>query len=112
MTSERLPAQLWIMAHVRRCFASGTPAMVVKKGDPKGGTLILKINKLDGTARILTQATDMDGQVAWLAALGEEPVEEAKADAYIDRSTARDPDQWVVEVEDPTGTNPFEGKVI
>ena len=39
-------------------------------------------------------------------------VEEQKADDYIRRSISRDPDLWVIEIEDPAMHNPFEGKII
>ena len=39
-------------------------------------------------------------------------VPEAEADAYIARALKRDPDLWVVEIEDRAGRHLFEGKII
>lgn len=112
MPSERLAADVWIMAHVRRCNGEGVPAMVLRKGDARAGTLILKLNRLDGTCRVLSQATDMDGNLGWLAAQNGADMPEADADAYIDRAARRDPDLWVVEIEHRDAWHPFEGKVL
>ncbi len=109
---ERIPSHVWIMAQVRRCNADGLPAMVIRRGERMSGLVMLKLNLLNGEARVLTQQRDLDGRLAWLEALGEGPVAESEADAYIDRSTQRDPDVWVVEVETRSGENPFEGKLI
>ena len=54
----------------------------------------------------------MEGRVAWLAAQQGALLTEADATAYIDRQVKRDPDLWVIEVEDKEGRNPFEGKVV
>ena len=112
MPNDRLTSDVWIMAHVRRCNAEGIPAMVLRHGDDRAGALILKLNRLDGTCRVLTQATDMDGSLGWLAALGGDWVPEAEADTYIDRQVGRDRDLWVVEIEHKDGWHPFEGKML
>ena len=65
MTDDRLKAEFWIMAHVRRCNAEGVPATVVRRGDSRGGTLVLKINQFDRGCRVLSQAVDMDGTLGW-----------------------------------------------
>ena len=112
MTDERLKAEFWIMAHVRRCNADGVPATVVRRGDSRGGTLVLKINQFDRGCRVLSQALDMDGTLGWLAAFSGGLVPETEADDYIVRATGRDPDLWVVEIESPDGWHPFEGKEL
>ena len=60
----------------------------------------------------MTQIRDMDGNLGWMNALSQERVAESDADAYIRRAVDRDPDIWVIEVEDREGKNPFEGKLI
>ncbi|MEQ8357641.1 MAG: DUF1491 family protein [Kiloniellaceae bacterium] len=108
----RLPAELWIKAHIRRCISEGKFATVVHRGEKNSGTLILKLNQLDAGVRVLNQTRDMDGDIAWIPALGGALVAEAEADAYIERAVRRDPDVWVVEIEDRDGHHPFEGKVL
>jgi hypothetical protein len=110
LPDDRLPSNVWIMAQVRRSNSDGIPAMVVRKGEAQTGTLLLKLNLFEQGCRVLSQARDLDGVLGWLAAFDRAVVPEAEADAYIARATARDPDLWVVEIEDRTGRNPFEGK--
>lgn len=112
MSDVRLPTELWVQAHLRRCSAAATPAALVRRGEPERGTVLLKLNQIDAGCRILTQARDLDGQLGWLAALGGQLVPETDADAYIARAVERDPDLWVIEIEDRSGRNPFEGKLI
>jgi hypothetical protein len=112
VTEDRLPSDVWIMAQVRRCNDAGVTAMVLRKGEAKGGTLLLKINQFAEGCRVLSQARDIDGRLGWLAAFKGASVPEAEADAYIARAADRDPDIWVVEVEDREGRNPFEGKTF
>lgn len=112
MANDRLSSDVWIMAHVRRCNADGVTAMVVRRGDDRAGALILKLNRLGGTCRVLSQATDMDGKLSWLEAFKGEQVPEAEADDYIRRAVKRDPDLWVVEIEHKDGWHPFEGKIL
>ncbi len=112
MDDGRLPTDLWVMSHVRRCNAEAIPATVARKGEAKGGTLLLKLNQLDRGCRVLSQIRDIDGVLGWLAAFDGALVPEAEADAYIARAVQRDPDLWVVEIENSDGWHPFEGKEL
>ena len=112
MNDDRLPTHVWVTAHLRRCHADGIPATVARKGDATGGLLILKLNRLGDGCQVLSQSRDLDGALCWLAAFDGALVPEAQADTYIMRAVDRDPDLWVVEIEDREGRHPFEGKVI
>lgn len=111
-TDGRLSTEIWVGAHLRRCNDQGIFAAVLRKGDPWGGAVIVKLNLLDSTFRLLSQTRDMDGKVAWLAVQQGALMSEEEAGAYIDRQVKRDPDLWVVEIEDKLGRNPFEGRLI
>ena len=112
MFEERIPTHIWIGAQISNLNLSGTPVMVLKKGEANSGLVVVKLNMLGEGFRVYTQARDMDGVMGWMAVLKGAVVEEAEADAYIERATNRDPDLWVVEVEDRSGENPFDGKVF
>lgn len=112
MADDRIPTDLWIRAHIRRCSAAGVPATVVHRGAAFGGTLLLKLNLLEQGCRVLSQARDLDGNLGWLPALGGALVQEGEADSYIERAIQRDPDLWVLEIEHREGWHPFEGKVL
>jgi hypothetical protein len=85
---------------------------LARKGEPKGGTVLLKLNLLEAGCRVLTQMRDLDGRLGWLPALNGATVPEAEADTYIARAVTRDPDLWVIEIEDRDGNHPFEGTVL
>lgn len=86
--------------------------MVVRRGDSDAGAILLKINRLDLGCIVLAQTRTPQGELAWLRATGDEPVEEAVADAYIARQVSRDPDIWVIEVEDRAGRPIFDGRIL
>lgn len=108
----KLKAKLWVQAQLRACMAGGIAATVVRRGDPDAGSILLKLNQGPAGCCVLTQVRDPEGRQAWLRGTGPDLVEEAAADAYIDRQAARDPDLWVVEIEDRQGRPPISGAVI
>lgn len=112
MSDERIPTELWVDGHIRRLMNEGKGVYVANRGAYASGTVLLKIATMDGYCRLLSQVRDMDGALGWMNALSEEKLEEREADAYIKRSIDRDPDLWVIEIEDKEGKNPFEGKYI
>ena len=112
MSEDRIPTELWVTAHLRQCTANGINHYVVHKGAPSAGTVMVKIITADKTCKLLNQQRDMDGEMGWMDIFDGALVEERKADDYISRSIKRDPDVWVIEIEDKAGKNPFEGKVF
>ena len=112
MVEPSLKPGVWVKAQLRLCDLKTIPAFVTRRGDDDVGTVLLKLNRMDGTAEVLTQVRDMDGKRAWMRGTGYGPVAEAEADAYIARQLGRDPDQWVVEIEDAKGEYELDGSLI
>lgn len=98
--STRVTSQLWVQAYLRRVEIAGGAAFLVRRGFETAGDIVIKISLLDGRARLLRAASDPDGGRRWINALGAEPAPEAEAEALIARALERDPDLWVIEVED------------
>tara|TARA_R110002072_G_scaffold135857_1_gene277598 strand:+ start:127 stop:456 length:330 start_codon:yes stop_codon:yes gene_type:complete len=97
----RLTADIWVSAYLTRLRLQDIPAFVVAKGDLTAGTVIVKLNTLDGQARAFHRAFDlMSGERTW-AVLAEGV--EADVDASLAKQRSFDPDLWVIEVEDRAG---------
>src|SRR3990167_5081692 len=107
-----LTTGLWVSAQVRLCDRAFIPATVVRRGDPDAGTVLLKINSFEDGVTVFTQASTLAGEPAWSRGTGPQPVTEPEADAYIARQVARDPDLWVLEIEDRRSVYKLDGKVV
>ncbi|MBN8290930.1 DUF1491 family protein [Rhodobacter sp. NTK016B] len=99
--SARLTADFWVGAYLARLRLADIPAFVVSKGDANAGSVLIKQSPLDGTASLHQRQFDLlsDSRHWTEIARGPEP----EIDAQIARERARDPDLWVIEVEDRHG---------
>jgi hypothetical protein len=108
----RLKTELWVLATVRRCNVENVACTVARRGDRDAGAVLLKVNRFADGCTILTQSRALDGELVWTRGTGPSPVSEADADAYIERQIKRDPDLWVLEIEDRQNRQPFDGRVV
>ncbi len=108
----RLKTKLVVQAAVRLCAMRAVPITVARRGDEDAGTILVKLNRADLGCIVLAQTRNQSGELAWLRATGDAPVDEPTADAYIARQVKRDPDVWVVEIEDREGRQVFNGPVL
>lgn len=96
-----LNSDLWVGALIRRAQIEGANATVVRKGDMRAGTVIVKAyNTSERTAHLYSEAFGQDGDRLWIQPL---TGTESELDAYIERQRGYDPDLWVVEIEDRHG---------
>jgi hypothetical protein len=97
-----LSTDLWAGALIRRAELAGAFATVVRKGDSRAGTVLVKtVNRRSGTSRLYAEAFRGSGERVWM-----QPVpstDEAELDAYVARQIRIDPDLWLVEIEDKEG---------
>jgi hypothetical protein len=99
--SERLTTGFWVSAYLNRLRLADIPVYVTAKGDATAGAVVVKSATLDGHARAFQRSFDLvTGGRAWVV-LADGP--EAEVDALLSRQRVRDPDLWVIEVEDRQG---------
>jgi hypothetical protein len=107
-----LTTGLWVSAQIRLCDRAFLPAAVVRRGDPDAGTVLIKVNRFEAGVTVYAQTNTFDDGPAWLRGTGPNPVPEPEADAYIARQVARDPDLWVLEIEDRKGEYKMDGRIV
>jgi len=113
MASEpRLRTAIWVEACIRRANLDSIGLILVHRGDPTAGTVLVKLNQHPQGCTVLLETRDPDGNRAWLKGTGPTLINEQAADAYIARHRQRDPDLWVIEIEDRAGRLPFEARII
>lgn len=97
----RLTSGLWVSAYLTRLRLADIPAFIVRRGDDQAGAVVVKSAPLNGTARAFQRSFDpMTGERLWVVlAEGAEP----DVDAALARARSRDPDLWLIEVEDRQG---------
>ena len=107
----RVKAGIWVSMATRLSDIAGRPAAVLRKGDPDSGGILCVLRGREGLM-VLSQVRDAEGRPAWLRATGQAPVDDATADAYVERQVKRDPDLWVGEFESPDLKTPFEARIL
>lgn len=112
MSEPRLKTRLLVQAIMRRYDLAAIPAYLRRKGDPDAGTVLLKIALAPGRAILLAQARDAEGRAGWLRVGGTEEISDSEAEAAIEKAIHRDPDLYVIEVEDGKGSILVEGPLL
>lgn len=108
---DKLPTELLVSAQIRTAAREGVAIYLRRRGDGTSGSILLKINKMDGTAVVLSQVR-LDDQTVWTPSGGSEDMTDDMAEGYIERQLEADPDLWVLEIEDRLGRHWFPGRVV
>jgi hypothetical protein len=97
-----LSTDIWVGALIRRAELAGAFATVLRRGDGRAGSVLVKVlDRRAGAARLYAEATRGDGERVWMRPVRAE--DEASLDAYIERAARVDPDLWAVEIDDKDG---------
>lgn len=105
----RTPTHIWLDAKIRDLSAQAIGVYVLQKGEKMSGLVLLKVVANGQNCKLLMQERNFEtGALDWVDVFEQDIIDEKKADDYINRAVGRDPDLWVVEVEDSQMNNPFQ----
>jgi hypothetical protein len=111
--SPRLRTDIWVSAYIRRCEIAGAFALIRRRGANEAGSLLIRLDCLDGRTALFGPAP-MAGQASahanmsgvdrlWHCLHDDAWITSEASGARIQRAINRDPDLWVIELEDPQG---------
>ena len=107
----RVKSGIWVSMALRLADIAGRSGAVLRRGDADSGGVLCVLRGREGFV-VLSQVRDAEGRAAWMRGTGPAPVDQAAADAYVERQVRYDPDLWVVEFDAPDLVPPFEGRLI
>lgn len=99
----RLKVHIWVQAQIRLCDVNFISAVVARRGDADAGAVVMRLVRGMQKNLLLRRQVQADGAAKWEPAGGGGEVDDAAAGAYLAREIKRDPDIWIVEVDDPKG---------
>ncbi len=105
----RIKTEIYVQALVRRVNADCV-GVIARRGDTDAGGIYVRVNRLDGRSGLLVAFTDMNGERRWRV-LASHLTPDGEIDDMLTREIARDPDMWVVEIEDKQGRHFLEEAV-
>jgi hypothetical protein len=112
MTLPRLRTEIWFQAQLRLCDLRGIPLMVLRRGDRDAGSVVLKLLPREGAPALYAQTSRPDGARAWRRVPLPAPGGEPEAEAYLAREVKRDPDLWIIEIDDRDGAYELDAPLV
>ncbi len=109
--TPRVKAGLFVSMALRLGDMAGRPGMVLRKGDPDAGGILVVLRGHAGLS-VLSQVRAADGSAAWMRGTGAGVVDQETADGYVARQLRFDPDLWVIEFDALDLLPPFEAKIV
>ena len=96
----RLKTHLWVNAMVRLHDLAAIPIAILHRGDGDAGGVLIRHDRRGQGLCLWSQARAEDGRLTWIRPHDAETLEEEDCAARIERALKRDPDLWVLEIED------------
>lgn len=97
--SARLTAKIEVSALIRRVAAAGGHAMLLRRGDPDAGAILLQLADRGVFAGFLERVLGPDGHYGWRANGPKPPISSEELAGFLERRVRVDPDLWIVELD-------------
>ena len=101
--TPRLTTEMLVGALLRRADAAGGSLMVLHKGDPIAGTLLLQLMERGVFLGLFERMTSLDGTVSLEQCGPAADIQATEIYEYIERRRRSDPDLWLVELDIANG---------
>ena len=105
---SRLTTEMMVDAALRQATATGVFASILRKGDVHAGAVYLEIEKDSSHAKLMARQLNFDGEYEWFCMTGDEWVAPMQVSEMLAKEVGRDPDCWIISVQDAKGRNIFE----
>jgi hypothetical protein len=106
-----LPTDMLVSAYIRIAAKDHVPIVVRRRGHNASGTIVIKINLLNGEARVLTQVRFGD-ELVWSPITRTDPMADGEAEKLMEQQSDIDPDSWLIEIEDRQGRHWLPGRIV
>ncbi|MGH6786592.1 MAG: DUF1491 family protein [Novosphingobium sp.] len=97
--AARLPARLEVAAMLRRVQAEGGFAVVLRKGEPDGGTILVVLTENGANVRVFERMPAPSGHRIWYQSKTQDIENKAELSDWLTRRGDQDPDLWIVELD-------------
>src|SRR5579863_97268 len=101
--TTRMPAALEVSALTRQVSAAGGFAMVLAKGEPDSGSILVVIMENGANSRVYERMPQADGSRGWHLAKREDRLKPREFSDYLARRHEQDGDLWLIELDIPQG---------
>lgn len=100
--SGKLASSIVAGALLKRAEAKGGFGMVLAKGDPASGTIILVIlDHEGGDALVLERLLDLNGGYSWRSSGSAKGIKRDKVPSFVAGRLRFDADSWILELDVP-----------
>jgi hypothetical protein len=99
LRDQRLPAHLEVAGILRSVEAAGDFGIVLRKGDPERGSLLLVISSRGRHVACLERVSSLDGGYNWQSAGPSESSSSVEVADFLARRARFDEDLWAVELD-------------
>tara|TARA_A100001015_G_scaffold258340_1_gene301568 strand:- start:3898 stop:4227 length:330 start_codon:yes stop_codon:yes gene_type:complete len=103
----RLKSDFIVSAALRKADSMSISAFVHKKGDPDAGAIFLELELDRNSVQLLHRRFDFDENEIWECLNKGQPQPAYIISEQIEREITRDPDCWVISVQDRQARNIF-----
>ncbi len=83
---------------LRSAESAGGFGMILKKGEPDGGTILVVLLDNQNLGRVFERMPELDGSRKWTLVKRQDAANPHDFESYLQRRAAQDADVWIVEL--------------